>query len=89
MACKQSLFALAAIAAAAPLWASQPQPAPQTGAPPASPTARYCLRVDPVIGSRIEAIRCETRDGWALLDVDVDQEWAAWGVRVVTSPPNG
>jgi hypothetical protein len=70
------LFALSMLAAL-------PAP-PQTGAPPAPPSARYCLRVDPPTGSKIETIRCETREGWALLDVNVDAEWAAWGVRVLT-----
>jgi len=45
--------------------------------------ARYCLRVEPNTGSRIEAIRCETRQEWAELGVDVDKEWAREGVRVV------
>jgi hypothetical protein len=67
--------------------ASQPATTPQTVAPQAPPTARYCLRVDPTVGSRMETIRCETRDEWAAMDVDVDAEWAKWGVRVVTSMP--
>ena len=53
------------------------------GAPAGTPETRYCLRVDPVIGSRIETIQCRTREGWAELDVNVDQEWAANGVRVI------
>jgi uncharacterized protein YjhX (UPF0386 family) len=39
--------------------------------------------VDPPTGSRIETIQCRTRDEWAQLDVDVDQEWAQNGVRVI------
>jgi hypothetical protein len=54
-----------------------------TGAPPGTATTRYCLRVDPPTGSRIETIQCRTREDWADLDVDVDQEWAANGVRVL------
>ena len=53
------------------------------GAPTGGPDTRYCLRVDPPTGSRIETIQCRTRDEWAGLDVDVDQEWAANGVRVL------
>lgn len=53
------------------------------GAPPGTPTTRYCLRVDPITGTRIETIQCRTREDWADLDVDVDQEWAANGVRVL------
>jgi len=67
----------------------QPATAPQTAAPAAPPTARYCLRVDPTTGSKMETIRCETRDTWASMDVNVDVEWAAWGVRVVTTTPSG
>ena len=52
-------------------------------APAAPAGARYCLRVEPITGSRIETIRCETREGWAFLDVDVDQEWAKEGIRVL------
>ena len=53
------------------------------GAPPGDPGTRYCLRVDPPTGSRIETIQCRTRDEWAELDVNVDQEWADNGVRVI------
>ena len=53
------------------------------GAPTGTPDTRYCLRVDPPTGSRIETIQCMTREEWANLDVDVDQEWAANGVRVL------
>jgi len=77
-------MAFHALSLAISLLATVAQPAPQTGAPPAPPTARYCLRVDPVTGSKIETIRCETRDAWASMEVDVDREWASWGVRVLT-----
>jgi hypothetical protein len=53
------------------------------GAPEGTPQTRYCLRVDPIIGSRIETIQCKTRDEWAQLEVDVDQEWAENGVRTI------
>jgi hypothetical protein len=56
---------------------------PATPAPPGTPETRYCLRVDPLIGSRIETIQCKTRDEWAALEVDVDQEWAENGVAVI------
>ncbi|MFL6737154.1 MAG: hypothetical protein ACJ8F4_08885 [Sphingomonas sp.] len=86
MAYKAALFALGMIAAASPLAASQPQPVIPAGegAPPAPADARYCLRIDPVIGSRIAAILCETREQWAMLEVDLDEEWAKEGVRVIT-----
>jgi hypothetical protein len=56
---------------------------PATPAPPGTAETRYCLRVDPLIGSRIETIQCKTRDEWAALELDVDQEWAENGVRVI------
>lgn len=83
MALKQVALASIMIAAASPLVASQPEPMRASIAPAAPADARYCLRVDPPTGSRIETIRCETRDDWAMLDVDVDQEWAENGVRIL------
>lgn len=60
-----------------------PNPAPAS-APPGTPETRYCLRVDPLIGSRIETIQCKTREEWAALEIDVDQEWAENGVRTIS-----
>lgn len=62
--------------------AALPTP-PGNSAPEGTPSTRYCLRVDPIIGSRIETIQCMTREQWAELDIDVDQEWAQNGVRVI------
>jgi hypothetical protein len=58
------------------------QPAP-TAAPPGTPSTRYCLRVDPLTGSHVQTIQCKTREEWAALDVDVDQEWPENGVRIL------
>jgi hypothetical protein len=58
-------------------------PAPTVAAPAGSPQTRYCLRVDSLIGSRIETIQCKTRDDWAALEIDVDQEWAKNGVKTI------
>ena len=63
--------------------AQAPSGVPVAPAPPGGPETRYCLRVDPLIGSRIETIQCKTRDEWAALELDVDQEWAENGVRVI------
>jgi hypothetical protein len=76
---KDLIIPLSVMVAALPLHPAAPQP----GAPPGTPQTRYCLRVDPETGSRIETIQCRTREDWADLDVDVDQEWAANGVRVI------
>lgn len=67
------------------LAASQPAAgdAATTGAPAGDPNTRYCLRVDPITGSRMETVQCRTREDWASLEVDVDREWADNGVRVI------
>jgi len=54
-----------------------------TGAPAGDANTRYCLRVDPNTGSRMETVQCRTREDWAQLEVDVDREWAENGVRVL------
>lgn len=82
MAYKHCLVALGALVAASAAAASQSEMTAE-GTPPAEPGSRYCLRVEPITGTRIETIRCETREGWALLEVDVDREWATEGVRVI------
>jgi len=83
MAHKELVLALGLIFAASPASAALPLPAHEASAPSGGPTTRYCLRVDPATGSRIETIQCRTREDWAALDVDVDQEWADNGVRVI------
>ena len=60
--------------------AGNPSPA---AAPAGTPSTKYCLRVDPIIGSRIETVQCKTREQWAELDVNVDQEWADNGVNTI------
>lgn len=75
------VFALSMALAASPAAASRS--VPMTSAPVAGPDARYCLRVEPALGSRIETIQCWTRAEWAELEIDVDQEWAQEGVTVL------
>ena len=81
MAHKELLVALSLIAAS-PVSATTPDPIP---AEPPAGTAEtlYCMHVEPPTGSRIETVRCWTRAEWALQEVDVDQEWAEEGVRVI------
>jgi hypothetical protein len=81
MAHKELAVALSVIAAASPAWATS-QPIPPA-APAASPTAKYCMRIEAVTGSRIETIRCWTREEWAEQGVDVDRDWAREGVQVI------
>jgi len=57
---------------------------PTLAAPAGGPETRYCLRVDPLPGSHIETVQCKTREEWAELEIDVDQEWAQNGVKVIT-----
>lgn len=68
------------IAAASPLAATQAQPAT---APAGSAETRYCMRVEPMTGSRIERTLCWTRAQWAEQGVDLDKEWAREGVTVI------
>jgi hypothetical protein len=83
MAYKQMAVALSMIVVPLPVSAEPPEPAPMAAAPAAGPGAKYCLRVDPFTGSRIETIKCWTREKWADQGVDVDKEWAKEGVRVI------
>ena len=83
MAHKAMIAALSALVATSA--AANIQPAPAPGAPAGGPNTRYCLRVDPTTGSRMETIQCRTREDWASLDINVDQEWAENGVRVINS----
>lgn len=67
--------------ASAPAIASQ-TPAPE-GAPPASEGALYCLKMEPITGTRIGSILCWTRQEWADNDIDLDKAWAEDGVEVI------
>ncbi len=80
MAFNELIVALSLIAATSQTAAN---PAP-SAAPPGTFETRYCLRVDPLVGSRIQTIQCKTRDEWAALEIDVDQEWAENGVRTIS-----
>jgi len=82
MAHRKLAAALSMIAVASPLSAASFRPAPGTPAPAAGSDAKYCMRVEPVTGSRIETVKCWTRDEWASQGVDVDTEWAKEGVAV-------
>ena len=78
-------LALGTMVAASPLAASQPDPytTPAMVAPAGAPDTRYCLRTEPITGTRIPIVECLTRDEWADGDVDVDEAWAKDGVKVV------
>jgi hypothetical protein len=40
------------------------------------------MRIE-ITGSRLEEVKCWTREKWAEDEVDVDKEWADEGVRVI------
>lgn len=52
-------------------------------APAGSSETRYCMRVEPPTGSRIERIRCWTRAEWERRGVDLDADWPREGVRTI------
>jgi hypothetical protein len=87
MAHKRLILALSLIVTASPVLASQMEPAadgtPVSAAPAGGPDTRYCMRVEPQTGSRLESIECWTREEWAAGGVDVDHDWAKEGVRVL------
>ena len=76
------VLAAALTIAASPVLASQSTDM-SGGAPPASPDALYCMRVEAHTGTRIETVECWTREQWAEADVDVDKDWAKEGVKVI------
>ena len=82
MAHKEIFLALSVIMAAAPAAASQPEADRATAAPAGGPETKYCMRIERITGSRIEQVRCWTREEWAEQGVDVDQDWAKEGVEV-------
>ena len=81
MAFKELILAFGLVAAAAPVSASREEPALTQPAPAGTPDTRYCMRIEAITGSRLEEIKCWTRDEWAERGVDLDREWAKEGVR--------
>ena len=82
MAHRELIVALGMIVAASPGLATNPERA-QKAAPAGTAETRYCLRVEPVIGSLIQTVQCWTREEWVAKEVDVDKEWAREGVKVI------
>ena len=79
MASLKWLLPLIAIAAASPLSAASEE----RTAPAGTADTRYCMRVDAFTGSRIERVKCWTREQWAEQGVDVDRDWPREGVRTI------
>lgn len=82
MAHKSLVIALGMIVAASPAYAAIQEPAAM-GAPEGTPDTLYCMRIEAIIGSRLEEVKCWTREQWAENEVDVDAEWAKEGVAVI------
>lgn len=82
MARKYLLAAFGMMLAASPVAATQPELVPAV-APAGAPDTKYCMRVEPVTGTRIETVQCWTRQEWAEEGVDVDEDWAKEGVAVL------
>jgi hypothetical protein len=56
---------------------------PAMPAPAGTPTTLYCMRIEAVTGTRLETVKCWTRDEWAEQGVDVDKDWPKEGVAVI------
>lgn len=67
------------VTAAAPA-AYDPAMAPS---PSDSAWTRYCMKVEPITGSRVETVECWTRAEWTEQGVDLDKDWAKEGVSII------
>jgi hypothetical protein len=81
MAHKAMVIALGLIAAASPAVASH-DPSSST-APTGTAETKYCMYIEAITGSRLEQVKCWTREEWAENGVDVDKDWAREGVRTI------
>jgi hypothetical protein len=79
----KGLIAALSVTVATSAAASQTTELRPATAPPGTAQTRYCMRIEAITGSRMEQVRCWTRAEWAEQEVDVDQEWAKEGVRVI------
>ena len=86
MAWKSILIASIMVMGATPVAASQSDPSEDVAiarAPEAPDGALYCLKMEPITGTRIGSVLCWTRQEWADNDVDLDEAWAEDGVKVI------
>ena len=85
MANKEWLLALTLIVATSPVSAAgqdRAQAVPAAVAPAGTPQTQYCMYIETITGSRLEEVKCWTREEWAERGVDVDKDWPREGVRV-------
>ena len=83
MALKELVLALGMIVAASPASAASQTQVPMLAPPAGSPDTKYCMHIEAITGSRLEEIKCWTREEWAEQGVDVDKDWAREGVRTI------
>ena len=80
---RKTLLLVLTIAAASPASATSGDRSQMATAPSGTASTRYCMRIEAITGSRLEQLRCWTREDWAYRGVDVDRDWPANGVRTV------
>jgi len=83
MAHTKMALALSIIATSSPVSAARQDPTATPAAPSGTPDTRYCMRIEAITGSRLEQVKCWTRDEWAQRGVDVDSDWPREGVRTI------
>ena len=86
MAHKEWLLALTLIVATSPGAAAgqgRIQVVPAAVAPAGTPQTKYCMYIEAITGSRLEEVKCWTREEWAEQGVDVDKDWPKEGVRTI------
>ena len=82
MAHKLWIAALSVVAASSTAVAASTAPTSRPD-PSDSADTRYCMRVEPSTGTRIEMVRCWTRAEWAEQRVDVEKDWPKEGVAIL------
>ena len=83
MAHEKLVLTMGMILAASPALASSQDPIPMAAPPAGTPDTKYCMHIEAITGSRLEEIKCWTREEWAEQGVDVDKDWAKEGVRTI------
>ena len=79
MALKALVIALGVIATTSPAAIHDPASPVPTG----TAETKYCMYIEAITGSRLEQVKCWTREEWAENGVDVDKDWAREGVRTI------
>ena len=76
------VLALTVIVAASPV-SPKGEDSTSRAAPAGTHETQYCMRIEANTGSRVEKVKCWTRDEWTEQGVDVDKDWAEEGVRTI------